>query len=106
VINTAFIKETAIILAALGAIGTAAWAFGTATGYRPALISELHESESKLVQSDKNTEQTLENLSNAMLLIRLQLLMKERELGGLSFQDQQELCRIARILSYVGVPGC
>jgi hypothetical protein len=51
-------------------------------------------------------EAQIENLSNAQLLIRFQQLEQKLKFGALSFEESQERCRIARVLTYVGVPGC
>lgn len=82
-------------LAALTLIGGSLWAAGDYTGVRPIMKNEF----SKL-------QQILDQNTLALLQVRFQLLMQKQQFGGLDFQEQQELCSIARTLGYVGVPGC
>jgi hypothetical protein len=90
-----WITKTAATIAALSLIGTTLWAATDFTGIRPALKYELQKIQMVLDQN---------NL--AILQIRLQLLMEKQKFGTLTFEEQQELCAIARTLGYVGIPGC
>jgi hypothetical protein len=84
--------------AAFGALTTMAFGAWKALDYtelRPALIKELRMSQS-----------SIEDLSQSVLLIKFQLLREKQKLGNLTFEEQQELCRISRVLGYVGVQGC
>lgn len=94
-INTKTILSFSGLLAALIAIGTAAWAAMDYTQIRPVLLREF----AQLEQSQQQTVQSL-------LLLRFQFLMQKLTYGGLTFAEQQELCQVALQLNYVGVPGC
>ena len=104
--KTATLFKASAIFIAVSTLGGGAWAIGEFTGLRPATIKELHESETKLAQNAEDALQKLDNLSDAMLLIKFQLLSEKQKRGGLEFSEMQELCRIVRVLGYVGVPGC
>lgn len=90
-----WILRTAAIVAALSVIGTTLWAAGDYTGIRPVMKNELIK-----------IQQTLDQNNLILLQLRFQVLMQKKQYGGLTFQEQQELCSIARTLGYVGVPGC
>lgn len=45
-------------------------------------------------------------MAESILQIRFTQLIQKKEYGGLTFIEQQELCKIAKQLEYVGVPGC
>ena len=89
------ILTTAAVLAACATIIGTTWAALDYTDLRPILSREF-----------RVTQQQLEDQSKSILLIRFQLLMQKKKQGLWTFDDQQELCRIARVLGYVGVPGC
>lgn len=89
------ITKTAATLAALSVIGGSLWAAGDYTGVRPIMKSEFIK-----------VQQTLDQNQLVILQLRFQLLMQKKQFGGLDFQEQQELCSIARTLQYVNVPGC
>ena len=90
-----WITKTAATIAALTLIGSTLWAAGDFTGVRPVVKYEIVKIQEIL---DKNNQ--------AILLIRFQLLMQKSQQGGLTFQEQQELCQIASVLDYINVPGC
>lgn len=90
-----WITKTAATIAALTLIGSTLWAATDFTGVRPALKYEL-----------KKIEQILDQNNLAILQIRFQLLMEKKNFGGLTFNEQQELCAIARTLNYVNIPDC
>jgi len=94
------------IAAAISAITTVAWGFGEFTGVRPAMIKELQSVQLQLIGDLDSAKSQIDQLSNSLLLLQFQDLMKKREYAPLTFIEQQEMCRIARVLGYVGVPGC
>ena len=94
-ISTKTIITTGAVFAAMSSMAFGAWKALDYTDLRPVLIREYRVS-----------QQQIEEMSKSILLIRFQNLMEQRERGGLGFADQQELCRIARVLGFVGVPGC
>ncbi len=89
------IIQLGAIVAAFVAVGTAAWSAGDYLRIRPVLKSEF---ELVMNQVQQNTQ--------AVLRITFDNLTRKREYGGLTFDEQQNLCRIAAALEYVGVPGC
>lgn len=92
---TSGITQVAATLGALTLICGTLWAAGDYTGVRPILKSEFVK-----------VQQTLDQNQLVLLQLRFQMLMQKKQFGGLDFQEQQELCSIARTLQYVGVPGC
>jgi hypothetical protein len=82
-------------VAAVAALATTLWAAGDYLAVRPIIKREF-------VQVQAQVEQ----LSQAMLRVQFENLMRKREYGGLTFDEQQTLCRIAKALGYVGVPRC
>lgn len=87
--------KSAAFVGALSLLGGSLWAAGDYTGIRPVLKNEFTK-----------VQQTLDQNNLAILQIRFQLLLQKKQFGGLDFNEQQELCSIARTLGYVGVPGC
>lgn len=73
---------------------------------RPIIKREFVYSRSEVDERNKVLTAQLDQANQAILLIQFQLLMQKREYGGLTFAEQQELCRLAYVLGYVGVPGC
>jgi hypothetical protein len=91
-----WITKTAATIAALILICSTAWSIGDFTGVRPIVKYELQK-----------IQQVLDQNNLAILQIRFQLLMEKLKINGtLEFDEQQELCQIARTLNYVGIPGC
>jgi len=82
-------------LAAVAAISGTLWATSDYLGVRPVIKREFQEAMNQLQQN-----------SEAILRIQFENLMAKRKYGELSFDEQQDLCRIAKALKYVGVPGC
>ena len=82
-------------VAAISALAGTLWAAGDYLAIRPVLKREFQQA---MVQ--------IEQLSAAMLRVQFDNLMRKREYGGLTFDEQQDLCRISTALEYVGVPGC
>lgn len=83
-------------VSALLMMGGLLWAAGDKTGYRPVIKAEF-----------MTVEQQLEQMSKSVLLLQFQYLMAKKESGGgLTFDEQQQLCRISYALGFVGVPGC
>jgi len=91
---TALLKAAGL-LAASTTLASAAWVAGDYTEIRPVLLKEFHQLAEESAQINK-----------AVLLIRFQLLMERAKFQPLDFDDQQELCRIAKELQFSGVPGC
>jgi len=89
------ILKAAAILTASTTLASAAWIAGDYTEVRPVLLKEFHQLAEESAQVNK-----------AVLLIRFQLLMEKSKFQPLDFDDQQELCRIAKELQFSGVPGC
>lgn len=94
-ITTKKILTAGAVVAALSSMSYAAWSALDYTELRPVLIREY-----------RITQQAIDEIGKSVLLLRFQNLMEAQKRGGLSFADRQELCRIARVLGYVGVPGC
>lgn len=94
-ISTKTIITAGAVFAAISSMAYGAWAALDYTDLRPVLVKEF-----------RTSQQQLEEMSKSILLLRFQNLMEARERGGLGFSDQQELCRISRVLGFVGVPGC
>ena len=95
-ISTSNILLAGALFGAVSSMGYGTWKVLDYTELRPITLKEYHI-----------TQQQLDGLSNSYLLIRFQILMEKRKQQGLvSFEEQQEICRIARVLGYVGVPGC
>ena len=89
------IVQLGATLGALTLICGSLWAAGDYTGVRPVLKSEFVK-----------VQQAVDQNQLVLLQLRFQLLMQKKQFGGLDFQEQQELCSIARTLQYVNVPGC
>ena len=89
------------ILAALGgAIGIigSLWAFGDWSGLRPILKSEFGTALAQVQeQIDANTEYRY--------IERFKYLLLKRDHGGLTIEEQKELCALAEILNF-SVEGC
>jgi hypothetical protein len=92
---TGWISKTAATLAALTLIGGSLWAAGDYTGIRPVMKNEF-------IKIQQSVDQT--NL--ILLQLRFQVLRQKQQYGSLTFEEQQELCGVARALQYVNVPGC
>jgi hypothetical protein len=90
-----WLTKIAASIAALTLIGSTLWAAGDFTGVRPVVKYEMIR-----------IQQILDQNNLAILQIRFQLLMEKKQFGGLTFEEQQELCSIARTLGYVNVPDC
>lgn len=89
------VTQIAATLGALTLICGSLWAAGDYTGVRPVLKSEFVK-----------VQQAVDQNQLVLLQLRFQILMQKKQFGGLDFQEQQELCSIARTLQYVNVPGC
>ena len=90
-----WILKSAAIVTAITVLGGSLWAAGDYTGVRPVMKNEFIK-----------VQQVLDQNQLVILQLRFQMLMQKKQFGGLDFQEQQELCSIARTLQYVGVPGC
>ena len=83
------------LIVAATTIGTTTWYVGDFTGVRP-----VYKKEILFVQSE------IDQLTQNQLWIQFNFLMQKRQFGGLTFEEQQQLCKVAKLLNYVGVPGC
>lgn len=89
--------------------GVAAGAFSSilAVAWPVLSYSELYPILAKSYNiAQVQTDQQLEEMSKAILHLKYMNLLNEKNNGGLSFNDQQEFCRIARVLGYTKAPGC
>lgn len=86
----------AALVAAATTVGGAAWAVGTATGYRFVLYKEFLVAEDQLEQTNK-----------VLILLQFQMLdAKIKQNGHLEFNELQQYCALARELGYVQIPAC
>lgn len=90
-----WLTRLSAVVIALSVVGGSLWAAGDYTGVRPVLKNEIIK-----------IQQTVEQTNLILLQLRFQVLMQKQQYGGLTFQEQQELCSISRSLGYVGIPGC
>ncbi len=51
-------------------------------------------------------QKVVEQQAQSSLLQRFYFLLEKTKWGSLTFEETQELCRIARELQFTGVPGC
>lgn len=92
------IQISATVTACLALTATA-WGALEYTDLKPVLSRDFRPALAML-------EAQIENLSKAQLLIRFQQLDQKLKFNPLTFEEDQERCRIARVLNYVNVPGC
>ena len=89
------VRIGAIVTAASVIAGTA-WAIADYTDTRPVLEKEL-------IQLQRQAE----DLSQSVLSVRFWLLMDRLKINGqLTLEEQRELCKLAKELQYIGIPGC
>lgn len=93
------LTKAAASVTAIGVLLSAAVTILVFTDLKPVLSRDFRPTIAQL-------QTQIENLSNAQLLIRFQQLEQKMKFEPLNFPEAQERCRIARVLGYVGVPGC
>jgi ribosomal protein L29 len=93
------VTKTGAVVGSLGVIVAGIASTLAFTDLKPVLARDF-----RIVQAQ--LEAQIDNLSKAQLLIRFQQLEQKLKFGPLTFDEEQERCRIARVLGYVNVPGC
>lgn len=93
--NAKFIITCGAVLSALSGMSWAAWSFGDATGYRPALIKELR------MVMDQTEQNTL-----AAERLEFNNLDGQYKNGALDNDQKQKRCQLAYDLRYFSVEGC
>lgn len=94
IFHNRFVKIVAIVVG-VGTLSSMVWAASDYLEVRPITKKEF----AAFVETQKQ-------LSENVLLLRFQQLFQKSEFSALTFQERQEMCRIAKQLDYVGVPGC
>lgn len=89
------LTKAAGLLTAATVLGGGLWTAGDYLQVRPAIKRELVQ-----------LQQQVDTVSQSVLLNRFQYLQAKEKQTRLSFDEKQEMCRIAKALQYVGVPGC
>lgn len=100
------ITATAAILAAVSSISWAGWKAGEYTELRPVILKEYIEYQIQQQEFIKQLQVQQSQTLQSILQLRFQTLMLQKQYGQLTFAEQQELCRVAKTLEFVGVPGC
>lgn len=93
-IDSKIILTFAAYLAALGVIGTTAWAIGEVTGLRPALIRELNEKFK--IAMDQTQLNTIAITKQEFNILEERL---KRD-GILTWDEKRDYCTFALILKY------
>ena len=90
------IVRIAAIITACSVVGGAAWGIADYTETRPVLEREFVK-----------LQQQAEDMSQSILAVRFWLLMDRLKINGqLTLEEQRELCKLAKELQYIGIPGC
>ena len=87
--------EFAKAIGAFTVIGGAALAVANYTELRPIVVKEF-----------KSVQVQIEELSKSQLYIQFQWLQEKEKREGLTFDERQTMCRIARVLDFRGIAGC
>lgn len=94
-------------ITALSGGAVATWPVISYSELYPVLAKSYRMDQSKLLIAQNELKEQLEDVGRTLLHLRYMSLKDEREAKGfLSFNDQQELCRLAKVLDYHPTPGC
>ena len=100
------IVRVGALVTSLSAGATAFWTAGDYLEIRPIIKREylrLAQSQADIVEQLQQSQSAItQNLAS----LEVKLLLDKKAAVGLSFDEQQRLCRLARELRYVGIPGC
>lgn len=88
------------------AVATAVWWSMDYTEVRPIIKREFNYSRAELNEQAKTLTAQLDQTNELLIAIQFKLLLQKREFGKLTFEELQELCRLAALLSYTAVPDC
>jgi uncharacterized membrane protein len=101
------VVNMAKVVTAVTSLGGMVWVGADSIDRRPVLEYEVKQMADLLDSKLFSIQEQQIEIGKFMNSTRFSNLMEKLKVNGtLSFEEQQELCRIARELDYTGIPGC